>query len=197
MRAFQKWISRIRWGALNERKRRGLVRLHDVLASTPLHGRYWVTRGLLLGCIREGGPLPHDTDVDFAFWDHDLGHFLEAFQSLRRYGFRPRPPRYDNDGRQTKWAFRYQDVKYEFFLTESVGESIRWITHTRKPKLELVNEVPRHGLTEIELYGRVWLKPDDHETYLESLYGEWRNPDPSFTWKDSRAVVACSPWKAA
>jgi len=67
-------------------------------------------------------------------------------------------------------------------------------SHAGEPGLELLNEVPMHGLEELELYGRRFLKPDDHETYLEALYGDWRVPDPDYCpWEDSRAGIAKYP----
>jgi hypothetical protein len=59
----------------------------------------------------------------------------------------------------------------------------------------VVNEVDAHELDEIELYGRRWLKPANHEDYLKSLYGDWRTPDPHYRyWRDCQASVARHPW---
>ena len=69
-------------------------------------------------------------------------------------------------------------------------------TSAWKPPIELLNEVPNHGLSELEFFGCRWMKPDDHETYLESLFGDWRTPNPNYHYlTDSRAVIARSPWQ--
>jgi hypothetical protein len=101
----------------------------------------------------------------------------------------------NNDGRTTKWALRREAVKYEFFLFEKHGDSLRWYYHRRKPSLELVNEVPVHGLTDFNLYGRRWLKPDNADENLTRIYGDWRRPDPNYLyWRDCGATVDRSAW---
>jgi hypothetical protein len=189
------FISRLRWGTLDKRRRRGLMRLHDLLAGTDFHGRYWMIMGLLLGCVRDGGPIAWDRDSDFGFMDEDLPKLLGAVTLLRGHGFELRPPQVNNDGRTTKWALRREAVKYEFFLFEKQGDSLRWYYHRRKPSLELVNEVPIHGLTDFNLYGRRWLKPDNADENLTRIYGDWRRPDPNYLyWRDCGATVDRSAW---
>jgi hypothetical protein len=174
------FISRLRWGTLDKRRRRGLMRLHDLLAGTDFHGRYWMIMGLLLGCVRDGGPIAWDRDSDFGFMDEDLPKLLGAVTLLRGHGFELRPPQVNNDGRTTKWALRREAVKYEFFLFEKQGDSLRWYYHRRKPSLELVNEVPIHGLT---------------DENLTRIYGDWRRPDPNYLyWRDCGATVDRSAW---
>lgn len=195
MRAVKEWVCRTLWGTLDERRRRGLVRLYDTLAATEFHRKYWMNGGLLLGCIRDGGPLPHDSDADFSFWEDDLDRFERAVPALRRHGFKLCRKKVCNDGKVRKWAFKRQGMKYEFYLMERRENAMYWISHARKRRLELHCQVPLHGLNEIALYERQWLKPDDHETYLESLYGNWRKPDPGYCyWRDSRAIIATQSW---
>lgn len=196
MRAWKKTLYQILWGSLDERRKHGLVHLHDTLAGTPLHNRYWINGGLLLGCIREHRPLAHDDDADFSFWSWDRPHMLAAAMVLQARGFRSRRKRPNNDGSRTRWSFRYRGVDYDFIQMELVNGKIRWVCHAGKLGLELLNEVPNHGLAELELYGRTWMKPDDHETYLTSLYGDWRVPNPNYCpWEDSKAVIARYPLK--
>jgi phosphorylcholine metabolism protein LicD len=199
LRKLSDFIAGVRWGTLDDRRKQGLVRLYDVLATTRLHGRYWMNGGLLLGCIRNGGPLPHDNDADFSFWKEDMEVFLEAMEKLKKAGFSEISLKSNKDGSKTQWGYRFRAVKFEFYQMERANGKMRWYSHARrKNTIELVNEVPIHGLNEIELYGRRWMKPDDHEKYLESLYGNWRVPDPNYCyWKDSRAVVDRYPWAAA
>jgi hypothetical protein len=79
-----------------------------------------------------------------------------------------------------------------------VDGKMRWIGRAGAPGLELINEVPNHGLDTIELFGRQWMKPDDHETYLEALYGDWRTPKPNYcSWTDSKAVIETYPQRKA
>jgi len=195
VRKLNELVSRMRWGNLESRRRRGLERLHDLLAATQLHGRYWMTMGLLLGCVREGGPIAWDRDSDFGFMDRDLSAFLSALDVLRRNGYDLRPMQLNNDGRVTKWALKREAVKFEFFMFDARGDRIRWHYHQKKPPLELVNEIPAHGLREFELYGRRWLVPDNAEEVLTRIYGNWRKPDPDYRyWRDCGATVERHPW---
>ncbi len=145
MLKLNEFISRLRWGTLNKRRMRGLTRLHDLLAGTDFHGRYWMIMSLLLGCVRDGGPIAWDRDSDFGFMDQDLPKFEAAARRLREHGFELRPPQVNNDGRTTKWTFRYQAIKYEFFQFERHGDRLRWYYHRREPSIEAVNEVPAHA----------------------------------------------------
>ena len=196
MRRFNEFFCRLRWGSLERRRRRGLVRLHEQLSRTPLADRYWLTLGLLLGCIRDGGPIASDRDFDFGFLDRDLPHFLSAMRKLRAAGFDLRPPQVNNDGRTTRWSFKYRGVKFEFFLFDRNGANIRWHCHKRKPPLEMVNEVPAHGFSGFELYGKRWQIPDDPEDVLARIYGgDWRTPNPGYLyWRDCLAIVERYPW---
>ncbi len=195
MRKLAEIASRLLWGSIEERRRRGLVRVHELLSQTSFHGKYWVFLGLMLGCVREGGPLAHDRDSDFAFLADDREDFLAAVDVLRRNGFSLRPTQINNDGRTTKWALKRRGYKYEFFQIDRRGDRYRWYTHGRNPPTELVNEVPAHGLADFELYGRRFRIPDNAEQQLEILYGNWRQPDPNYLyWRDCKATIERHPW---
>jgi len=188
-------IAQLRWGPLQERRARGLVYLHDTLAGTAFHRKYWVVMGLLLGYMRDGGPIPWDRDVDFGFLEQDLPQLMTALEEMRRKGFSPCRLQVNNDGRITKWAVRREGVKYEFFLFEQRGDRLRWYYHRRKPAIEVVNEIAAHGLDEFELYGRRWLQPENADAYLTVLYGNWRVPDSGYKyWRDCGATVDRHPW---
>lgn len=195
MRKLNEFVYRLRWGPLEARRKRGLIKLHDVLAGTSFADKYWMIMGLLLGCMRDGGPIRWDRDSDFGFMDEDLPHFLAAAKALADHGYVMRPPQVNNDGRTTKWALKHQAVKYEFFQFERQGDNVRWYYHRRKPPMELINEVPAHGLTTFELYGRRWQMPDSADAILTRIYGNWREPDPDYVyWRDCGATVDRYPW---
>lgn len=195
MRRLNEVFHRLRWGRLEERRRRGLERLHDVLARTSFADCYWMTLGLLLGCVRDGAPAPRERSSDFGFMDRDLPQFLSAVRKLRTAGYNLRPPQVNNDGRTTMWTLKYEAVKYDFFLHDRNGANIRWYYHQRKPPLELVNEVPAHDLAEFELYGRRWRIPDNAGELLTRIYGDWRRPNPGYVcWRDCGAIVERYPW---
>jgi len=195
MRKLKEKIAELRWGTLELRRERGLVYLHDVLAETEFNNKYWVIMGLLLGCMRDGLPIPLDRDADFGFLERDLPQFKVALGKLRKSGFSVCRLQINNDGRVTKWAVRRQAVKYEFFMFEEHGDQLRWHYHSSKAGLEIINEIPAHGLDEFSLYGRQWLKPEDADAYLTALYGDWRTPDPDYVyWRDCGVSIDRKAW---
>jgi len=146
VRRLNEFFYRLRWGKLEERRRRGLVRLHEVLSRTAFADKYWMIMGLLLGCVRDGAPIPWDRDSDFGFMDRDLPQFLLAVRKLRGEGFNLRPPQVNNDGRTTMWTLKYEAIRYDFFLFDRSGANIRWYSHQRKPPLEMVLQVAMQGV---------------------------------------------------
>lgn len=195
VRRLNEYVCRLRWGTLEERRRRGLLHLHDVLSATSFADRYWMTMGLLLGCMRDGVPIPWDRDCDFGFMDRDLPQFLSALRKLRAAGFDLRPPQVNNDGRTTIWTLKFQGVRYDFLLFDHFGAKVRWYCHRRKPQMEVVNEVPAHGLVDYELYGRRWRIPSNAAEVLARIYGDWRRPNPGYVyWRDCGAIVERYPW---
>jgi hypothetical protein len=195
VRRLHEFLHRLRWGRLEERRQRGLIWLHYVLSETAFADRYWLIMGFLLGYLREGAPIAGERDSGFGFMDRDLPQFLIAARKLRASGFNLRPPQVNNDGRTTMWTFKFQGLRYDFFLFEQQGANVRWYYHKRKPRMELVNEVPAHGLAQIEMYGRRWRIPDNAHEILTRIYGDWRKPNPGFVyWRDCGAIVERYPW---
>ena len=174
----------------------GMQRLNDVLLETRLADKVWINGGVLLGYVRHGQPLAHDTDVDFSYWDHDAECVDAAMPHLLGAGFRRHARWTNNEGRVTEWSISYRGIRFEFFEMHRCGGKMRWYCYGGKPCQELLNEVPLHGLEAIEMAGCRWLKPDDHETYLSALYGDWRTPNPAYCYvSDSRAIIRREIWK--
>ncbi|MGH8251270.1 MAG: LicD family protein [Steroidobacteraceae bacterium] len=196
MRTLNEYLWRARWGPLEDRRRRGLVLLHQVLSDAGLRGKYWMTMGLLLGCMRDGGPIAWDRDSDFGFLEDDLPQFVKGIRRLREQGYELRAPQVNNDGRVTLWTLRFQAAKYEFFQFERQGSNLRWFFHRRRPPpLEMAAEVPAHGLAAFELYGLRWQIPGNADEVLSRIYGDWRKPNPHYvSWRDCGAIVDRYPW---
>ncbi len=174
----------------------GMQRLYEVISATPLADKIWINGGILLGYVREGGPLAHDTDVDFSYWDHDADYLQETLPKLLAAGFRPYARWTNNDGRVTEQSLTFRGIKFEFFEMHRCENGMRWYCYGGNPCQELLNEAPTHGLEPFEMAGGRWLKPDDHETYLTALYGNWRSPNPAYCYvTDSRAIIRRRIWK--
>lgn len=185
---------------------RNLRRLHDALEQTPFAGRYWLFCGALLGWAREGRLLAHDfRDVDLAYDAVDHDQFLAAIPAILAAGFRPAFRYRSNDGTITEHSFFRQGAKFEFFRLTRVDDQYRYHVYGSErddedegegEQLELVGALPAQPREPIKFLGRTWLKSADHGLELETMYGDWRTPDPGWSFLDDRAVVERLPWRS-
>lgn len=179
--------------------RRILVRdlrlLHDVLESTAFAGRYRLCGGLLLGWTRENRPLDGDADVDFFYDVGDADRFESAIPAIVGAGFERLYRFTNNDGVVTEHSFERHGIKFEFFRTFPVeGGRVRYFTYSPAEPLQMLAEIPGQEAVPFEFLGRRWLKPADHEAELEAMYGDWRVPDPSWSYLNERCVIERQTW---
>ncbi len=177
-----------------------LQRLHDVLEGTELAGRYWVWAGLLLGWAREGAPLAHDRDADFALLPEDVPRLLSALPAMRRAGFLPLMRFVNNAGEVTEYTFRRGRARFEFFVFFPEGEEWRYFTYggPRGERVQIGATVRARALAPFEFVGRTWLKPDDHEAELTAMYGDWRTPKTNWDYlTEDLAADEREPWRTA
>jgi hypothetical protein len=189
-----------RWVRAVQQRRtfcRSLRQLHDALAKTPIDGRYWIRAGLLLGWAREGRVLRHDVDdADFGFLAGDRDRLLASLDALVAGGFKQWRAYRNNAGRVTEISLTKGGARFEFIETSdkgSVFEYFLYVPHLDPPG-ELRCEIPRHGFASILFLGRHWVKPEPHEPYLETLYGNWQIPDPSYSYLNAGSIVERSIW---
>lgn len=170
-----------------------LCRLHDVLSTTPIGDRCWMSFGALLGWAREGRILAHDTaDIDLAYLAGDTERLVASVGALERAGFAVRRVLRRHDGRITGVVFERSGIHFDFLAAFPEGDD--WQIYSYLEGVQIVEEVPAQELERFELCGRAWLKVKDHERELTRLYGEWRVPRPDWdTARDSPAVVARAP----
>jgi hypothetical protein len=171
--------------------------LNDTLARSPLAGRWWMFAGGLLGWAREGNVLLHDSvDVDFLVLDEDIPRLHASIDLLRRAGFQPLF-RFPGVGRPTTiFSFLRDGAKFEFMRAERRGEVFSFWSYGpgRGGGIANRHELPAQPLVEFRYLDRTWLKTRDHDLELTASYGDWRTPDPAFTYMDSPAIVERVPW---
>jgi hypothetical protein len=170
--------------------------LHDTLEGTDFSWRYWIWGGLLLGWAREKRILPHDhPDADFAYFHEDREHFLAVVERIIQAGFIPLFKFKNNDGLVTQHSFAKDGVKFEFFEMYRQENGIRYWLYSASEAVEIMCEVPPHGLEKICFLGKTWLKPDDHEQHLRAVYGNWLEPNPDYdSARDSRSIRKVHKW---
>lgn len=170
--------------------------MNDVLAHSPIAGRYWVNGGMLLGWAREGALLGHDChDVDFFYRADDTDRLEASFPLLEEAGFQLAlrfPSAY---GDATEYSFRRDGAKFEFFRAELVAEQLRYWNYGFGDT-PVANEarIPAQALESFYFLERAWLKARDHDAELSAMYGDWRTPDPNYNYLHSPAIVASHPW---
>ena len=146
--------------------------------------------GSLLGAVREGGLIGHDSDADLGYvsrFSEPVDAILESFRLQRRLvemGY---------------WVVRYSGMAFRVNLREADG-ALRGLDVfagiLREGRLYLMGEVGApfrpewvHPLSEVTLEGRTYPAPAEPEHLLEAMYGpHWRTPDPAFKFETSEAT---------
>jgi SAM-dependent methyltransferase len=152
--------------------------------------RPFLAYGTLLGAVRQGSFIGHDSDADLGYvseHDHPFDASLESLRLQRRL---------------TRMGFevsRYSGLAFKVVVRESDG-SPRGLDvfggFMREGTLYLMGEVGRpferawlEPRSEVTLAGRTFPGPRDPERLLEAMYGPgWRVPDPAYRFQTPRDV---------
>ncbi|NNN00658.1 MAG: hypothetical protein HKL86_02350 [Acidimicrobiaceae bacterium] len=182
---------------LRRRFIKDLARLHDVLESTELAGRYWVFSGMLLGWAREGRLLPNDVDADFGVLPQDVAALMGAVPRLVRAGFRPYQQCRTNDGRLVEFMFRRKRAIYDFSVFFPEADGLHYFVFGWPPDqlYEVEKVLPAQPLVPFEFLERSWLRHEDYERELELNYGDWRTPQAGWNYlRDGPNAIRLERW---
>ena len=172
--------------------------LNDVLAESPMAGRYWLWSGALLGWAREGELLRHDQkDVDFAFEADDDDRMADTIALLTQRGFHRWFSFQSNRGVVTERTVTRHGARFEFFRLTRAGNDWEYHIYGKSDGhlAEIVKTVPSQPTEEFQFLGRTWRKVADHERELSILYGDWRTPNRSWDYmSDSVTDGDVSRW---
>lgn len=196
-----------RWLAMNKWERLGpsfegdpTGVQHRLLAAAELVAKQmedwgypiYIVGGTLLGAMRNGELLPHDDDIDFAFWCDRSDPQEVILVSLRLQR------QLEETGHT---IVRHSHAHLEIVYLDEEGGTDYYIDifvgyHSRdglyNQPFALRGKLPKRKLipTEMISVGGVSLPgPASPEAWLEFAYGPgWRIPDPSFRWDTPRAT---------
>ncbi len=171
-------------------RKNGYEVLDKVYQISEEHGvKCFAIFGSLLGCVREGGFIPHDSDIDFGV----LGPVTPS--ELTRIFV-------EENGFEFLHAFSYHEVIIEVtlkykgvpidFMFYHVDDEKSWCTvcnwsrtapytDPRQNSVKHVNQARITELKTIRVHGARVRIPANYEDVLVSVFGKgWKVPDPSF-----------------
>lgn len=132
--------------------------------------------GTLLGFHRNGGPLPHDRDIDLGVFrtgdgGPDIAGILRAAPGILL-------PRIARPG-DRYFGLMHKGVAIDIFVHERSGSHIlAGVSHTPG---DLQWRFSDFSLTPVCYAGQTWTIPSDPGRYLDESYGPaWRSPDTGF-----------------
>lgn len=135
--------------------------------------RYFLGFGTLLGFIREGNFLSHDKDIDICLFDENaVDKIISKFAP--QASFSPK--------NLLRASFTHDNgIAVDLFIHHKEKE--RLVTGLDNTAERFVWKFTPFELTEREFLGRTFLIPENYQTYLQELYGDWKTPDPEFNTK--------------
>lgn len=135
-----------------------------------ISGTYWLSAGTMLGLYRDAGPIPHDTDLDFAILGGQCDiRMPEDFKLFRTI---------EADGKimQECYIDQRQNVVVDFAHYWPLPND-KNILYTRGEDGSLYRTSSLALPTKIIFYeDHPYQAPNNIEEYLESWYGDWRTP---------------------
>ncbi|MFZ2502339.1 MAG: class I SAM-dependent methyltransferase [Nocardioides sp.] len=146
--------------------------------------------GTLLGAVREGALIGHDSDADLGYvsdHSHPVDVMRESFELQRRLTEMGYP------------TMRYSGAAFKVDVVEADG-SLRGLDvfggFMRDGHLHLMGEIRTpferawiHPLGTASLEGHVFPVPADTDRFLAATYGpHWRTPDPAFKFETPQST---------
>ncbi|GAA1112325.1 hypothetical protein GCM10009668_37440 [Nocardioides dubius] len=151
----------------------------------------YLNYGMLLGAIRDGAMIAHDSDSDLCYVSRTsspadlIRESYRIERRMRALGWKL----LRMSGGDIKLLLPLSDGRQchiDVFVAFWIGETFYQLGN-RSGDLPVSAVLP---LSEIELHGHTFPAPADPEAMLRFLYGEgWRIPDPSFKYADPPAGV--------
>lgn len=140
--------------------------------------RPFLVDGTLLGAIREGDFIGHDTDVDLGIWRRQWNPWIVP--TLKGAGFRLHKV-YGELNRGLQYAFKRGAVKLDFFFYYPDGPLVYHAAWKDGSPIRYTYQ--RFRLRPLRFRGETFCAPEAPVTFLETKYGpDWRVPVTDWDW---------------
>ena len=147
---------------------------------------HWITDGTLLGAIREGNFIGHDTDTDLGVLYSSFNK--ESYDDILAEGFELRHVfGYHEDCLEI--SFTRDGVKTDLFFFYNEGQKMRHSAFSNITKLGY-NRVDYHydkfNVIKRDFLGHSFYMPEDPLKFIVTKYGEdWKTPKKEWHWATS------------
>jgi hypothetical protein len=141
----------------------------------------WINSGTLLGIYRDGGLIPHDTDVDFGITFH-----IKEKDTIKDFEY----PLF------RAWDYKGFPMQRAYLINDTIVDFYYFWRGIEEDKIINVND---HGVwrldfnlvmpTKMTIWNNMRIDfPNNVEKYLEWHYGDWKTPRESKQewWKDAK-----------
>ena len=153
---------------------------------------YFLSNGTLLGCIREGTFVPHDSDIDIGVLSTDglLEKFIaRGFELRREWGSAGKPAH-----EYTFIAPGFLNIKLDVFCYTLESDHSWMGLWTEKCPCKACANLPPYkkmifpkfeGVVQKDFYGMRFPVPSNYEKFLTAQYGDWWIVDKDYHWFNS------------
>ena len=141
--------------------------------------------------------MPHDTlDADFAVDDRDFHRLVSAVPEITKAGFSCDRRFVNNNGDVTELTFMRHGAGFDFFRMFPADGRLHYFLYSamRNEAIEAQASVPEQAAVPFSFLSRTWLKHQNHDLELRSIYGTWEVPDPSWSYLNGANIEARRTW---
>ena len=157
---------------------------------------FWLVSGTLLGFIREGDFIEHDTDIDIAislddYYKHDIPSIFKNAGHKHKQTIK-----IVNDGkRDVEETFKVNGIGVDVFCYDSNDTNIWTYAYIPKNNNGWLDDLQpltytwnKHGFSSIIINDSTYNIPENSESWLELAYGKnWKTPIKNFEYdKDTK-----------
>ena len=183
-------INKLRSKKLAKDGERNLALILEALDGSDI--RAFCAYGTLLGIVRDGGFIPHDTDMDMGILDDASFSWNALEEAMKKRGLQ-KVRYFSYKGEVTEQCYCLPDgltvdfflfsklnpdtcCSYYYFQDKTSAYERGGVLHVKRNCYSMIR-----GVKEMEFHGMRIPIPENPEKHLEDVYGPgWKTPDPGY-----------------